>query len=149
MAKTATRKKTARKKTAKKAARKKTAKKAARKKTAKKAARKKTAKKAARKKTAKKTARKKTAKKAARKKTTRKARARRAIAPTSALAMNAAAFDEFYPDEINLGPGKNARSASERRLTRHAAMILWREEDIGALVRDETGAVWGWALQRY
>ncbi|MCP3904324.1 MAG: hypothetical protein GY715_11895 [Planctomycetes bacterium] len=61
--------------------------------------------------------------------------------------MNAAQYDDFYADELKLG--KNATTARERRITRSAAMILWREEDIGALVRDEVGAVWGWSLQNY
>lgn len=70
-----------------------------------------------------------------------------AASPAAALAMNAQEFDDFFADELKIG--KNAENADERRVTRSAAMILWREEDVGALVRDETGAVWGWSLRRY
>jgi len=65
----------------------------------------------------------------------------------TALALAAAEADEFYADEIKIG--KNAETAAERRITRGAAMVVWREENMAALLRDETGDVWGWSLRRY
>lgn len=81
------------------------------------------------------------------KKTKKKSKAQGTTTPAQALAMEAMQFDDFYADEIKLG--KNAEDEQERRITRSAAMILWREEDIAALVRDEAGIVWGWSLKRY
>ncbi len=75
------------------------------------------------------------------------ARKKRPSAARSALAMDATQADDFYADELKIG--KNAKTAPERRITRLAAMSLWREEDLGALLRDETGVVWGWSLRRY
>lgn len=96
-------------------------------------------------------AKKKTSKKATgQKKAARRPNATRssaAVPAAAALAMDTAQADEFYADELKIG--KNAETADERRITRGAAMILWREEDIGALLRDETGKVWGWSLRRY
>lgn len=78
-------------------------------------------------------------KKATKRKSTKKKAARRATRRASP--------EDFFADtEVLSG---NARTKSQRKRTRTAALTEWDDEDIRAIERNERGQTWGWDLHVY